>query len=91
MRFLQRQTPRLDQRHQFRHVLAQELAAAVDAFAKPVDDGLDPAADALACFQDEDIDAGGPQGVRRRQAGETGADDDDAGPFGAAVPAQPAQ
>ncbi len=49
--FDERLAARPRQRHHLRHILAQELAAAVDALAKTIPDRFDPPADAVACFE----------------------------------------
>ena len=78
-----------DQRHQLRHVLAQELAAGVDPLAEAVQLGLDAPADPVARFEQQEVDAGLAQLMRRRQAGEAGADDDDVGPFDPSLNSRP--
>ena len=76
-------------RHHFRHILAQELAAAVDAFANSVVSCLDAAANAVARLEKNEIDAALLELKRRRQAGEAGTDDDDVGSFPFVVNSRP--
>ena len=64
------------QPHQLRHVLAQELAAGVEALAEFVDRGFDAAADPVARFEHDDVDALPHELGRRGEPGKAGADDD---------------
>ena len=75
MAFDERLAARPQHRHQFRHVVADELTAAVDQLAEPVAHGLDASADPVACFHDDEINACLAEHLRSRQAGESGADD----------------
>ena len=52
---------------------------------RPLRRDFDPAADAVARFEQQEVDAGLLQFMRRRQAGEAGADDDDFGSPGSAA------
>ena len=67
------------QRHDFGHVVADELAAEIDFLAEPVAAGFDPAADAVAGLEQQEINSCRLQFMRRGEAGETGPDDDDFG------------
>ena len=64
------------QPHQLRHVLAQELAAGIDAFAESVDRGFDPPADTPSRFEQHEVDVLHGKLARCGKAGEPGPDDD---------------
>ena len=64
------------QPHQLRHVLAQELAAGIDAFAERVDRGFDAPADTASRFEHHEVDALRGKLARCGKAGEAGPDDD---------------
>ena len=65
------------QRHQLRHVVAEELPACVDPLTQPVEDGFDAPADAVARLQHKDGMTAALQLERRGQAAEACSNDND--------------
>jgi hypothetical protein len=64
------------QRRYLRHVLAEKLAAGIDALAKQIQPGLDTAADAVASLQRQHVDAVGQKLRGRSEAAKARPDDD---------------
>ena len=78
----QRLAVMLRQGHDFRHVVADELATEIDLLAEPVAAGFDAAADAVTRLEKQEVCPCLLQHMGGCEAGKAGPDDDDVGSSG---------